>query len=251
VEIPEALLANYDNGISGVQDILAVPDDGYTTAGEAGKIIATKFETLTASGITGAPQVFALLRYHFASLRQRPELLTMLLPYEHLRVQRGDVVRLLSDVLQFGLGWGWIVDTPSATVLRTGEKFTLVVGKTYEVAIRLADMTTVIRTVTTPSSGQVTDTLTTSVPHGAAPGNLMGFGETGKVGVRHLVVSVTSQQPLNAQVGLARLGSGVYDAGSAVVPPFASQVSPRPAVSIVKGWLTGNGSLKLTINAGG
>jgi hypothetical protein len=120
---------------------MIVYNDGYSSAN------ATLFEELTLPGVSTKRAIFKHARFHFAQLKLRPETYTINADMEHLVCTRGDRVKVTHDVPMWGLGTGRIVERPTTTTLVLDEKVPMDAGVQYTIRIRLADGSSVTRTV--------------------------------------------------------------------------------------------------------
>lgn len=229
------------------QDEIRVPDDGYGVTGAdgvrrdflgnpTGNPEATKFETLDLTiGCTRSDQAVKLARYHLAVGRLRPETYTFSADIENLVCTRGDLVRVVHDVPEFGLGSGRIkaVTTDGsgfATAITLDEPIAMEAGRQYAVRYRRADGTQVVQQVQTVEGEQATVVFTDPIMPGSIPakGDLAIFGLLNQESVACIVKEITPGPEFTAQLTLVDYAPAVLSADQGTIPPYDSQITSPP-----------------------
>jgi hypothetical protein len=194
-------------------DAVLVFSPGYNADGSGGNQVATRFESWNFDGVVEQGQVEKLGAYRIAVELARAEPVEFSTSWQQMAVTRGDVVRVATDLLKdWGLGQARVKEVPSTKRLLLDEAVTMAVGGTYEVRVIKSDGTSAVYPVVTVP-GEWKDISTTAV-HGAAPDDLIFFGETGKESMACVVLKVEQAGDLGAKITVAPLGSGIYDAGA-------------------------------------
>lgn len=227
-KLPHAFRVQFKNSEKGFQpDEMIVYNDGYSASN------ATLFEELTLPGVTTKNAIFKHARFHFAQLKLRPETYTLNADIEHLVCTRGDRVKVTHDVPLWGLGTGRIVSRPTTTTLVLDEKMPMDAGVQYTIRIRLADGSSITRTVASKALDGYYDqiTLTSSVTTTqAAAGNLFMFGELSEESVDLIVQSIEPAENLTARITLLDYSPAVYNSDTEPIPPFDSQITLPPVL---------------------
>jgi hypothetical protein len=199
-----------------LNDERVVYDDGYNEAN------ATKFEGMDFPGVTDSDLIWRHGRYHIAQLRLQREVYTLTTDFEHLACTRGDRVRVNHDAVLWGLGAARVKSVSSAPdVVTVDDTFTMQSGKTYSMRFRLADGSSLLRTVTGAdgdfSSFALVDT-------GSLPsrGDLVMFGENTLESVILRVKSITAQKDLSAELELVDDAPAILLADKRSIPPFST-----------------------------
>lgn len=227
-KLPHAFRVQFKNKEKGFQpDERIVYNDGYSA------LNATLFEELTFPGVTSSDAVYKHARFHFAQLKLRPETYTLNADIEHLVCTRGDRVKVTHDVPLWGLGTGRIVSRPTTTSLVLDEQMPMDAGVQYTIRIRLADGSSITRTVASKVADGYYDeiTLTTSVTTTeAAAGNLFMFGALSEESVDLLVQSIEPAENMSARITLVDYSPAVYDSDTEEIPAFDSQITLPPVL---------------------
>lgn len=225
-KLPHAFRVQYYNAKRGYQlDERIVYNDGYSESN------ATLFEQLQLPGVTDSDTIFKHARFHFAQLKLRPETYTLNADIEHLVCTRGDLVRVTHDVPLWGLATGRIKERTSSTVLELDEAVPMQAATTYTIRIRLADGSSITRTVASVGSdGNYTSvTLTASVTTDeGAPGNLFMFGALDSESVELIVLGIEPAENMTARLTLVDYSPAVYDSDDETIPAFDSQITLPP-----------------------
>ena len=223
---PHALRVSFNNSEAGFEpDEMIVYNDGYTSAN------ATAFEALVLPGVTTKNQIYKHARFHLAQIKLRPETYVLSADIEHLICTRGDLVRVTHDVPMWGLGTGRIKSLTSGTVLELSESVPMVANTQYTIRIRLADGSSVTRTVASKTTdGEYTSiTLTASVTTTqAADGNLYMFGSLSAESVELVVLAIEPAENLTARLTLTDYSPAIYSSDSEPIPAFNSKITLAP-----------------------
>lgn len=229
IQQPHAFRVTFNNAAKSYQpDEMIVYNTGYTSSN------ATLFEGLALPGVTTTDQIFKHARFHFAQLTLRPETYTLNADIEHLICTRGDLVRCTHDVPMWGLGSGRIKNFLSTTSIELDEAMTMAAATQYTIRIRLADGSSITRTVAAKVSGgsyTTIDLTTTITSTEGAPGNLFMFGALSSESVELIVHSIEPSSNMTARITLVDYAPAVYDSDLEAVPAFDSQITlPPPRV---------------------
>ncbi|MBX4965445.1 host specificity factor TipJ family phage tail protein [Rhizobium binae] len=211
---------NRDN--SYLNDERVVYDDGYDEDN------ATKFEGIDFSGVTDKDLIWKHGRYHLAQLRLQRETYSLDTDFEHLVCTRGDRVRVNHDVVLWGAGGARVrsvSSSPDSVVI--DDLLTMQAGKTYSMRFRLADGTSIIRTIT-GLDGQFNSFQFSDTGEMPAPGDLVMFGENGFESVVLRVKSITARQDLSARLELVDDAPAIMDADKGDIPEFQTGIAPTP-----------------------
>jgi hypothetical protein len=227
-KLPHAFRVAFQNSEKGFQaDEYIVYNDGYSSAN------ATLFEELTLPGVTTKNAIFKHARFHFAQLKLRPETYTLNADIEHLVCTRGDRVKVTHDVPMWGLGTGRIVERLNSTDIVLDEKVPMDAGVQYTIRIRLADGSSITRTVQAKVADGYYDeiTCTSSVSTTeAATGNLFMFGSLNAESVDLIVQSIEPADNMTARLTLVDYSPAVYNSDTEEIPAFNSQITKPPVL---------------------
>lgn len=222
-KLPHAFRVQFNNSErSWIADEMIVYNDGYSASN------ATLFEALSFPGVTTKRAIYKHARFHLAQLKLRPETYTLNVDIEHLICQRGDRVKVTHDVPMWGLDSGRIKEYVSSTNIILSEPLQMDNGVQYTIRIRLADGSSITRTIAAKSTpGLYTDiTLTAAITSTqGAPGNLFMVGTLNAESVDCLVLSVEPQENMTARLTLVDYAPDVYDSDTEVIPEFDSQIT--------------------------
>lgn len=217
VDLPHGFRVEFVNRNTGKPDEIIAYADGYNDSN------SSKFELLQTSGIKDALQAWKYGRYHLAQATLRPEIYTVSMDIEQLRVTRGDTVKLSYDVMLVGLAWGRIVSV-DPTELVVDELLGFLNGTAYSILIRKQDGTTIEFPVSA-AQGE-TRTVQWSLVAGVTAGDVFAFGESGKVTIEAKVTSVSaSDKDMGAIVTMTDAARNIYDAWTGDIPIFNSAIT--------------------------
>lgn len=219
-DLPHGFRVSFINAKNGYQlDERVVYDDGYSASN------ATKFEGINFDGVTDPDLIWRHGRYHIAQLRLQREVYTLNADFEHLVCTRGDRVRVNHDVVLWGAGSARVKSVSSGPdVVTIDDTFTIEAGKTYSMRFRLADGSSIVRTIAGVAGEFQTFTLAGA---GALPdtGDLVLFGENTLESVVLRVKSVTAQADLTAKIELVDDAPGIMQADKGAIPPFVTGIA--------------------------
>jgi hypothetical protein len=199
---------------------------------------AQRYETITLPGVTDPQQAWRDGRYHLASAILRPETYTFFCDVEHTVCTRGDLVRFTHDVPMFGLAaarvTGLVPDADDPARISAIDIDTAVMmepDRNYSLRLRRADGTSLVCALETEegetrrlvlSSPLETETL------GAAAGDLVLYGESGRESVALVVRAIEPQGNLAARITCVDAAPAIHGADSGSIPAFSSQMSTPP-----------------------
>lgn len=228
-DIPQALRVRFINRNKGwMQDERLVFDDGYSES------TATKYETLSLTGITDPVQAWKDGRYHIATARLRPETYAFYCDIEHIVCTRGDLVRLTHDVPLFGLAsarvkaLAYTDDVPAKiSGVTLDNAVPMQPQKDYAVRFRKSDGTSLVCTVATESGDHCDIAFTVPLPAdcGLAAGNLALFGESGRDSAMMVVRGIEPQGNLGARITCVDAAPDIHTCDTGHIPAFSSQIS--------------------------
>lgn len=219
-DLPHGFRVSFINAKNGYQlDERVVYDDGFSAAN------ATKFEGINFDGVTDPDLIWRHARYHIAQLRLQREVYTLNADFEHLVCTRGDRVRVNHDAVLWGAGSArikWVSAAPD--VVTIDDTFVMESGKTYSMRFRLADGSSIIRSIAGTSGEFNSFTLSGA---GALPsaGDLVLFGENTLESVVLRVKSVTAQKDLTAKIELVDDAPAIMQADKGAIPAFVTGIA--------------------------
>lgn len=219
--------------------------DGYNADGSAGKTAASIIEDLPMRGIVGDKAIYALGRYHLATLSLRPEIYSFYTDLENLVCEKGDLIKFQHDVSLHGVSSGRIKTVNSSggfvTSIVVDEQLYFVTGTTYGVRIR-HDASGL--TGTTFPTFNVTAALldnwnTTILPPAGTiagtsikAGDLFTFGTvvSGENGatVDLIVKSVEPGDDFTARITALDYAPAVFSADTETIPTYIPQITAPP-----------------------
>ena len=218
------------DGDHSIFDIQSVTIDDGTQA-------ATEFGELSLWGVSDVDQAFRDARYHLASTKLRPELFTIEVDVEHLVCNRGDLVRVTTDVLGIGQGGARFTSVSnSGGSFISGEldeEFQFESDKSYAMRIR-GELTAggpsdllvnIVNPVGDGFSSTVTAATAFDYSGSIAPkiGDLILFGERAIESIECLVQRVSPRNDLTAVIEMVEYNAAVYDPGP--IPLHQSNIS--------------------------
>jgi hypothetical protein len=221
---PHALRVRFVNAQQGWnQDERIVYDDGYDAE------TATRFEAIEFPGVTDPDLNWRHARFQIAQARLRPEIFTLEVDFENLVCTRGDRVRVSYDVPLFGIQAARVraVNATLPQTVTLDETITQESGGSYAVRFRLADGSSLLRSVTTVAGeGKVLRLVGNGdLP---APGDLAMFGEAGSETVVLRVQAVEPGPDLSARLSLVDDAPAISLADQGEIPPYDSQITIPP-----------------------
>jgi sulfur carrier protein ThiS len=226
--IPHAFRIPFVNSEQGFQpDEYIVYNDGYNASN------ATLYEQLSLNGVTVRDAIHKHARFHFAQIKLRPETYTLNADIEHLVCTRGDLVKVSHDVPMWGLGSGRIVLRNTSTQLEIDEFMAMSAGVQYTIRIRLADGSSITRTVAAKSADglyNIIDLTASVTTTEATTGNLFMFGALNSATADLIVQSIEPISNLTARITLVDYSPAVYDSDSEEIPAFESKITLPPTL---------------------
>jgi len=201
-EESDALIIKYVDPVNDWQvNTVRVYKDGQTFE------TATKFEEFDTFGVTNVEQAFRFGRYLQAQGRLRQETVTILMDFEHLIANRGDLILFQQDVMKMGGQPVRIkaVDgnriTINDTFVNTGNPL----GYTY----RGADGDIHTDTLTLVNSTQAD--VDGEIPEA---GDLLVWGEIDKITTEWIIRSISPNEDLSANINLVEYNPAIYTSES-------------------------------------
>ncbi len=229
VDMPHALKMRFVNPEKDWQkDEVIVYDDGYD------ETTATLFETIEQWGVVRSSQAWREGRFRMAEAKLRPGTYKLSVDVEHLQATRGDLVRVASRLMRWGLGEGRIktmtVDGDgNVTSLTLDARLLLEAGKSYGLRIRKADGTQIIATPATPAEATETAVLALAPAIAAAEapaeGDLAAFGEAGRETVDLIVRGIGRLDSNHARLHLVDAAPELQTVDTGPIPPFQTQAT--------------------------
>jgi len=234
VEPPHALRVQFTDPTSEwnlVEEL--VYRDGYNKDGTVGKTAASKFESVTLSGITSRQQAKDLGAYALTIMVQRAETYELHASVENVVCTRGDLVRVTHDVPRWGTGFGRVKELRLSGAALAGvvldEVLTMETGKSYAARFRKATGVSVYRAVNTVVGSSKELTFTVAIPGGdpwPAALDLFMFGEAALESRELLVAEIEPAPDHSAKLVLVPAGTDPFADRSANAGPATSQKVP-------------------------
>ena len=185
--------------------------DGYNASN------AEKYETLETVGVTDRDEAWRYGRYMMAQARMRNESFTLKMDVEHLVVTRGDVISIQHDVPKFGGIAVRVMFVDDDGVVTIDKPVVLTTETELGVRVRLSSGEIVTRRIVDSTD----ETLTFDTPiDGIDYGDLVVIGELGKETQDYLVLSITPDSTLAAELTLTKYVPALYSADEGDIPPW-------------------------------
>ena len=229
-EHPHALRIPFVNEERGYTDDEAtVYDDGYNQNN------ATLFESLPFPGVTKFSQVYRQGRYFIAQARLRPEMHSIKTDIEHLTCTRGDLIEVVQDVINLGVGSGRV-----KTVNFSGSDVESIVldteipvtsGVEYGVHIRRPnDERRIIKNVEVLTVNPKTDLFTFSTAIDnledlPEEGDLVFIGVRSEVGARFIVRSIEHSGDMQATISFVQEAPALHQVDIGTIPIWDPQIT--------------------------
>lgn len=199
---PHAYKVRFINPDTWEVDEMVVYDDGqdYSTA--------TEFSEIKSFACTDFDQTWRYGRYIMAQAKLRRESISIQADFEHLVCSRGDFVQITQDVMKVG-GVPARVVWAEGNQVRIDTNFSPEEGLDYGYTYRPVDapITTSTMTITSPNTATVDGPLPTA-------GDLIIWGEVGKLTFDCLVKAINPGEDLVATLTLVEKADAIYDAES-------------------------------------
>lgn len=166
-------------------------------------------------------------RFAYFEKQLRRETYTLTTDIEGLVCERGSLVRVAHDVVDIGLGQGFIksVDGNSFTLDETKD---LVSGNTYGITVRSVSNGVAIETVQATYNGGGEWTATSSPGAGLNIGDLVSYGELGNETLDCIVQEITYNNQYDATLTLVNAANEIYTYDGDGLPPYETALTPRP-----------------------
>ena len=208
--------------------------DGYNAGN------ATLYETLDLAWTREDNQAYKFARFALATQKLRPEVYTCVMGIGHIRFTRGDLVRVTYDVIQVGLGSGFIRSrtengSSEVTTITIDIPQTMESGKSYAIRLRKAvsgATVSAVHQIDLDVATTATFTMTTPISGANEPevGDLIQFGEYGSESSPMLVHSIAPKSDLSATITLIDEGADVHTADTGLIPAFDANMTLPPEV---------------------
>lgn len=185
--------------------------------------------TFTKLPLWGIPSGNLAQRHaRFALLEEklRREVYELTTDIEGLVAQRGDMVRIANDVIDVGLGQGFITSFVGNN-FSIDETKDLVVGVMYAVQVRNVDSGTKLRAFNAIYNGDGQWTSTTTRPT-MSVGDLAVYGRIGSEVLEAIVLEVKYNNDYEATLTLANAANIIYDLDGEYLPPYETNLTSRP-----------------------
>jgi len=251
-DIPHALRCRYideDGDYSNDEQI--VYDDGYDSG------TATIFNSAEFKGVTYYKNIFKMARYRLAAIRLQPERIDFESDFEQLAVLPSDRIEYQSDVILVGLGSARVILISNTHVTLDAEMPMTGLDAdgqpvTYSVQFRHADLTTTTLEVVTEVPGQ--DVLEFAIPQGSPPaviGDLIIFGETGRLSLPLLIKNIRSTADMSAVLECLPYDPALYTADTGPIPDYNPVLTPPPGSRFPSIIQVRSGEAVMTLDASG
>lgn len=232
-DLPHALKVRFPNEATNNQtDEMIVYADGYDAA------TASVFEVLDLPYTTSATAAFRTARRMMAAQKLRPIIYSLKVDIEHIAVTRGDLVRVVHDVMLWGVGQARVKAVTldgggNATGVTLDASVAMDGAKSYALRFRLEDGTSVLAPVTTVAGSSTALTFTTPIAAAApmpASGDLALFGEAGQESVELVVRSIEPATDGSAALTFVDAAPEIFSADSEPLPPYVPNITLPPIV---------------------
>lgn len=232
-DLPHALKVRFPNeATNGQTDEMIVYSDGYDAA------TASVFEVLDLPYTTGATAAFRTARRMMAAARLRPVIYSLKVDVEHIAVTRGDLVRVVHDVMLWGVGQARVKAVTldgggNATGVTLDAPLPMDGAKSYALRFRLSGGSSLLAPVTTVAGSSATMTFATLIAASdpmPASGDLALFGEAGEESVELIVRSIEPATDNSATVTFVDAAPEIFDADSEPLPPYDPKITLPPIV---------------------
>lgn len=260
-DLPHAVRVQYNDSEGRPQEVVAYKD-GYSSSGSVGTTVATRFDSMSAWGITTREEVYAYAIYHLKQMDRRNEIVNIDVDIEASIVERGDLVLLSHDIEFTGLASGRIKsETHSGGAGSTmvsvtlDETLTYEQSETYKIRVRRKEQNDFPEyDIDNPASGAPPDVESNVVTFASpvedseiqddAPhiGDVVVFGTTTSTPRRMIVQSVAPKADLSVKlsmvpeapelftVDLAAAAAGGFATSSPVGSTFGYTKPDRPTI---------------------
>lgn len=228
---PHALRCQFTNpAANNQQDELVVYADGYSVDGAGGTTVATRFEEMDLRMCTDPVQVWRLGKYHLKASELRTNTYSWMADMEHLVCDRGQLVTVANDIVEWGAGSARIKTIAGDRLSVTLDgAVTLQAGLLYAMQVRRDDAVQTVTNTTTTGAGDVaTFAFAAALAAAVKVGDLCIIGERTLVSRRLIVQRIQPQQDLTARLTGVDEAPDVPAAGTGTPPPFVSGITGTP-----------------------
>lgn len=212
------------------QDELVVFADGYSADGAGGTTMATIYEVMDLRMCTDPIPVWRIGKYHLKSAELRPNTYAFMADVEHIVCERGDLISVAHDVVEWGAGSGRIKSIAGDRLSVTLDgAITLSTGVLYAMQVRQnTGVQQVINTSTTGSGDVATFVFASALDSAILPGDLCVIGERGVETTDLIVQAVEPMSDLTARITAVDAAPTVPAAGTGTPPTFVSSITGKP-----------------------
>lgn len=251
--LPDALRCKFLNAKKGwVEDEMLVFPVGSAKNKNSPNL---RTEQVEFPGVTDPADIVKLACYRLAEGKLRPATFTLSTDLDHLVCTRGDRVYVASDVLMNTLGFGRVKAVAGQTIT-LDQPVAMEPGKSYGIRFRLADGTSLLRTVTTDPGITTAITLAGSggVPAAGgdkSAGDLYSFGPLGQEAGVYRIKEIRHNDDLTAELEMVDDAPEIEDADDKPIPDYDSGiVPPVDPTTILPAQLVVRESLQVTGGVG-
>ncbi|SDI54175.1 host specificity factor TipJ family phage tail protein [Propionivibrio dicarboxylicus] len=192
--------------------------DPMTVVNKAMEVDGSQSSTISAIGITRPSQVFRFCMHRLLKNQHLRVTGEISVDVDALRSKTGDLVWVQCDFPAWGKG-GRIVSGTAYSV-ELDQVVTLEAGAAYQIVLRLADDSIVIRNVTNAAGDA--QIVNVSTPFPAVPGkyDVYAIGKVGRSHKEFIVTDVSRASDMKMRLGLIEYNASVFEAesGAPVVP---------------------------------
>ena len=237
-DIPDAWRARFvDRQYDWKQDERIIYREGVTP------LTAQNFETIEFKGVTDAGKVWTEGQRRFRELAARADVYSFSTTWEHLRVNRGDLVLVQSNVTRWGLAAGR-VKSVAGEVIDLDDFVEMDVLQSYAIRFRRPDGSTLVRDVVSEQGRTNTITLAGSGAHPSI-GDLFMFGDVNFETHRLIITDITEGEDQGAKVTAVDEAMPFIEEADEIdvpvwVPRTPSPDATVPAVPVIVGVSSGN-----------
>lgn len=237
-DIPDAWRARFvDRQYDWKQDERIIYREGITP------LTAQNFESIEFKGVTDAGKVWTEGQRRFRELAARADVYSFSTTWEHLRINRGDLILVQSDVTRWGIAAGR-VKAISGEVVDLDDFVEMDVLQSYAIRFRRPDGSTLVRDVVSQQGRANTITLAGSGAHPSI-GDLFMFGDVNFETHRLIVTNITQGEDQGAKVTAVDEAMPFIEEADEIdvpiwVPRTPSPDATVPAVPVIVGVSSGN-----------
>lgn len=177
-------------------------------------------------GVTDEDLAQRHARFLFFEEKLRRETFELETDIEGLVAGRGDMVRIAHDVIDVGVGQGFIKqDVSAGTTFSLDERKDAVLGDTYYFQARSVDSGVVFNEFSAQYQGGGEWVSTTPVT--LSRGDLAVYGEQGKVSLDAIIVAVENQSDYGVRLTLVNAAPEIFDEDAETLPVLNTGLTPR------------------------